>query len=285
MPVFRKYEQLSTMIFLFKRNKMSLVGGAIVLFFILGAVLAPVIAPYDPEFMDISDAFAPPSRAHPLGTNDMGMDILSRILHGARVDLTIAFFGVLGAVMVGVTIGAVCGYYGGWFDMVVMRFLDSQQAFPTILLAVAIATALGPQVRNVIIVLAIVNYPMYARLVRAQVLSLKSSQYVMAARAVGNSGSRIIFRHLLPNCLGPVYVQGSLNAGWAVLMAASLSFLGVGVQVPKAEWGLDISRGAHQVVAGVWWPALFPGIAILLIVLGFNLLGDGLQDVFDPKRQ
>jgi len=283
--VFKNREILSLYAYRFRRNPLSIVGGIVVLSFVLCAIFAPYLTPYDPEQLSLAEAFEAPSAKHPLGTNDTGMDVLARVIYATRVDLYIAVWGVSLAIVIGTVVGAIVGYYGTWIDTVVMRFLDSQQAFPSLLLAVAIAAALGPNMRNVIIVLAIVNYPMYARLVRAQVMSLKNSQYVLAAKTTGNTPLRIIFRHLLPNSLGPVYVQGSLNAGWAVLIAASLSYLGLGVQLPTPEWGVMIARGSRYITTGEWWMAIFPGMAIFLIVLGFNLLGDGLQDVFDPKRQ
>jgi peptide/nickel transport system permease protein len=249
------------------------------------AILAPWIAPYDPVLPHVDHVEQPPSRQHWFGTDHVGMDILSRLIWGTRIDLYVAFAGVLLAVTAGLVIGAVSGYLGGLVDDVIMRLLDSQQAFPTYILALAIVAALGQNVNNLIVVLAIVNYPLYARLVRAQMLSLKNTQFADAARCVGNSTSRIIFKHLLPNCMGPIWVQASINAGWALLLAASLSFIGFGVKIPTPEWGLMVSQGAKAIVRGIWWTSFFPGAAIFLAVLGFNLLGDGLQDVFDPKRR
>lgn len=270
---------------LLKRNPLSLAGLVFVLLVVILALAAPWIAPYDPKSLDITSEFQPPSAQHWFGTNDIGMDVFSRVVWAARVDLVIATVGVALAILVGTVIGAFSGFIGGWFDDVAMRLMDSQESFPSIILGIAMAAVLGPETRNVIIVLAVVNYPMYARLIRAQMLSLRKAQFAEAARCTGASNLRIIFKHLLPNCLGPVYVQGSLNMGWAILLAASLSFIGLGTQMPQAEWGLEISRGARYVVTGEWWIAFFPGVAIFLTVLGFSLMGDGLQDVLDPKRR
>ncbi len=270
---------------LLKRNPLSLAGLIFIVALVAVALAAPWIAPYDPERPDIGAEFVAPSASHWMGTNDVGMDIFSRVVWAARVDLWIATAGVALAILFGVVIGALGGYAGGIVDEIVMRLMDSQESFPAIILGIAIAAVLGSESRNVIIVLAVVNYPMYARLIRAQMLTLKKTQFAEAARCNGASNLRIIFRHLLPNCLGPVYVQGSLNMGWAVLLAASLSFIGLGTQMPIPEWGLEISRGARYVFTGEWWIALFPGLAIFLTVLAFSLMGDGLQDILDPKRR
>lgn len=220
-----------------------------------------------------------------MGTNRFGMDIFSRLAHGARIDLMIALVAVVGSVAAGTIIGLVSGYYGGWPDEVIMRFLDSLQAFPTIILAIAIAAVLGRSTGNVILILIIVNFPLYARLVRSQVLYQKQAQYVDAARTVGNNDLIIMFKHIMPNCIGPVYVQGSLNIGWSVLMAASLGFIGLGVQPPNPEWGLMVNEGSRQMIFGAWWMAFFPGLFIFLFVLSANLMGDGLHDLTDPRRR
>ena len=280
---FKSFLKLS--FYLLKRNPLSLVGGIFMLLIILMALLGPFFTVYDPIKTDLKSAFLPPSTTHWMGTNELGMDIFTRIVYGARVDLYIAIFSVIGAIILGLFFGIISGYYGRWVDDIIMRFLDSIQAFPTIIFAIAIAAVLGPSTRNVIIVLIAVNFPMYARLVRSLVLSVKQSQFTDAARAAGNKDFRIMFIHILPNCMGPVYVQGSLNVGWAVLMAASLSFIGLGVQPPNPEWGLMITEGARFMILGEWWMAFFPGLFIFMFVLSANMLGDGLQDVFDPKRR
>jgi len=272
-------------IYAFRRNRLSVIGGICLAFIVLMGLLGPLFTPYDPVKPDMASASLPPSSEHWMGTDALGMDVFTRIVHGARIDILIAVIAVLGATVAGSVYGVVSAYYGRWIDEVMMRFLDSMQAFPTILLGLAIATVLGPSMRNVIIILVVVNFPMYARLMRSQILYLKEALFVDAARTVGNSSLRIMFRYLLPNSLGPVYVQGSLNVGWSVLMAAGLSYIGLGVQAPDPEWGLMISQGARQMILGEWWSAFFPGLFIFLFVLSANLLGDGLQDVFDPRRR
>jgi peptide/nickel transport system permease protein len=271
--------------YLMKRNPLSLFGTIAVGIFVLIAIFGPMLTAFDPVKPDIKSISLPPSVKHWMGTNALGMDIFTRIIHAARIDLFIAIFAVGGAVIAGTVYGMVSAFYGKWVDEVLMRILDSVQAFPTIILAIAIAAVLGPSTRNVIIVLVLINFPIYARLVRSLALSLKKSQYIDAARTVGNRNFKIIFKHLLPNCLGPVYVTGSLNMGWSVLLAAGLSFIGLGVQSPTPEWGLMINEGARYMVLGEWWMAFFPGLFIFLFVLSVSLLGDGLQDVFDPKRR
>jgi len=272
-------------VYVFRKNRLAMAGGVCLVCIVLMGLVGPFFAPYDPTKSDMKSASLPPSPEHWMGTDAMGMDILSRTIHAARVDLYIAVMAVLLAAAIGSIYGAISAFYGGVIDELMMRLLDSMQAFPSILLGLAIAAALGPSLRNVIIVLVVVNVPMYARLVRSQILYLREAPFVDAARTVGNSNMRIMFRHLLPNSLSPVYVQASLNVGWSVLMAASLSFLGLGVQAPDPEWGLMVSQGARQMVVGDWWSAFFPGLFILLFVLSSNLLGDGLQDVFDPRRR
>lgn len=271
--------------YIMRRNPLALAGGLCLLLIVLAGLIGPAFTPYDPTKPDLKSVLQPPSRAHWMGTDDLGMDVFTRVLHATRIDLLIALLAVVGAAGIGCVYGVVSAFYGRWVDELMMRFLDSMQAFPTILLGMAIATVLGPSMRNVIIVLVVVNFPLYARLVRSQILYLKEATFVDAARTVGNSSWRIMFRHLLPNSLSPIYVQGSLNIGWSVLMAASLSFIGLGVQRPQPEWGLMISQGARYLILGEWWQAFFPGLFIFLFVLAGNLFGDGLQDVLDPRRQ
>lgn len=284
---FRKriYTFLPYALYLMKRNPLSIVGAIFVTFLLLMGIIGPFFTPYDPTLPDLTSRSLSPSLIHWMGTDDMGMDIFTRILYGTRIDFMFAFFGVLGAVIIGVIYGLLCGYYGGWRDEIMMRFLDSMQAFPSIILGMTVAAILGPSVGNVVIVLIIVNFPLYARLTRSQVLTVKQAQYIDAAKTVGNRNFRLMFKHILPNCMGPIYVQGSLNAGWSVLMASTLSFIGLGVQPPTPEWGLMIKQGVRHMILGKWWMAFFPGLFIFFFVLSFNLLGDGLQDVFDPRRR
>jgi peptide/nickel transport system permease protein len=220
-----------------------------------------------------------------MGTDHLGMDIFSRVVFGARVDLVIAISAVLLAMAVGSPLGAIIGYSPSYVDEVVMRIFDGINAFPMFILAVLVAGALGPGVVNVIIVVAFVNFPSYVRLVRGQVLSLRETQFIEAARCVGNPPARIIFRHLLPNTLAPVLVLACLNAAWGMLTAAALSFIGVGVPLPSPEWGLMVETGTRYVPSGEWWISFFPGLAICVVVLSFNFVGDSFRDILDPRRR
>ncbi len=242
----------------------------------------PLLAPYDPTKAYLRLRKAPPSWEHPLGMDEVGRDMLSRIIYGARVSLQVGFLSVIGAILVGTLIGAVSGYVGGWVDNVVMRVMDVLLAFPSLLLALAIVTILGPGLLNMLYAIAIVSIPTYARLVRASVLAEKASDYVLAARAIGAGHARILFRQIMPNALTPILVQGTLGIGTAILDAAALGFLGLGAQPPTPEWGTMLSR-AQQVFFSAPHIGIFPGLAIMLTVLGFNLLGDGLRDALDPR--
>lgn len=285
-PAWRSWlGQLRFLAFLFRRNPLSVAGLAITVLLILMAIFAPWLATHDPLQPNAAAANMPPSSQHWFGTDTSGFDIYSRVIYAARIDLFIAVVGVLFAATIGTALGGITGYFGGTVDFLVMRLLDSLQAFPSYILALAIVPVVGQRMSNLILVLAVVNFPIYARLVRATMLQARELQYADAARCVGNPPLRVIFRHLLPNCMGPVWVNSSINAGWALLLAASLSFIGLGIRVPTPEWGLMVSMGARGIVFGDWWISFFPGAAIFLAVLGFNLLGDGLQDIFDPKRR
>ncbi len=267
-----------------RRNLLSLVGLALVVGLVFLGVFAPYLAPYNPKKPDTSQSLKPPSAEHPFGTDGLGMDIFSRVIWGARIDLIIALAAVFFAVVVGVAVGILSGYLGGWFDLAVTRVLESQESFPTYVLAMLVIVAVGRNMTNLIFVVAFINYPVFARIVRGEVLSEKDQEYVEAARALGSSHLRLIFKHLLPNCLSPIYVQASLTAAWALQLAAGLSFLGLGVQPPTPEWGVMVGTGVRYVVTGEWWVSFFPGMALLLVAWAFNLIGDGLQDVFDPKK-
>lgn len=278
-------ESLNLSWYILKRNPLSLLGLFIVLTLMILALLAPFIAPFDPEKPEPTMAFAPPSLVNLMGTDNYGIDIFSRVIYAARIDLSVATLGVLLAVVTGCAIGAVSGYYGGAIDQALTRSLDSMQAFPDFVLAMVIAVALGPGLLNVVLVIALVDFPVFARLIRARMLVEKESMYALAARGIGNSNLRIIVFHLLPNCLGPIYVTASLFVGGAVLLTASLSFLGLGVPAPTPEWGLMVAQGTQYLVGGIWWVSLFPGLMIWLCMSGSSLLGDGLQDIFDPKSR
>jgi peptide/nickel transport system permease protein len=271
--------------YLIRRNPLSILGIFLLGLFALGAILAPIITPYDPLDSHPANTFQPPSKEHRFGTDNTGKDVYSRVIAGARIDLSIAFFSVLLMIAIGVPLGSIVGYFGGRIDEIIMRLLDTIQAFPAFILAMGIVAALGQSVRNVILVIAFVNFPSYVRIVRASMMSLKERQFAEASKCLGNPSFVIIFKHLLPNCIGPILVQASLNSGWAILTAAGLGFLGIGVRIPAPEWGAMVGVGAEYIVTGEWWMSFFPGLAIMLLVLGFNLLGDTLDDFLDPQRR
>jgi peptide/nickel transport system permease protein len=248
----------------------------------LVAVLAPVIAPANPLKQVLSTRLKPPSAAHWLGTDQLGRDVLSRMIYGARISLMIGTVVVGLAASLGTVVGLIAGYTGGWLDEGLMRLTDIFFAFPALILAMAISGALGPSLTNAMIAIAVVTWPVYARLVRAQVLSLREREYVEASRSLGASAQRIVWQHILPNTLAPLLVQASFDMGAAILSAAGLSFIGFGTQPPTAEWGVMISEGRNYIATQPWL-SLFPGLAILLTVAAFNLIGDGLRDALDPR--
>jgi len=267
----------------FSRNRLAVVGLALVALFAATTVVAPWLAPYDPIEQDLPAQLQGPSRDHPLGTDDYGRDILSRIIAGSRVSLLV---GVI-ATAIGASLGTLAGLVAGSFrrlDNPIMRTMDVLLSFPSILLAIAIIAILGPSLANVMIAVGVHSIPTYARLVRSTVLSVRETDYVEAARAVGNHEATIMFRHVFPNCLSPVIVYSTLQVGGAILTASILSFLGLGVQPPQPEWGqmVNAGRGWLREAPHI---ATFPGIAIFLVVMGFNLLGDGLRDVLDPRMR
>ena len=266
------------------RNRLSLFGLAILAIYAAGALLAPWISPHPPLATDAGATLRAPGLAHLLGTDQFGRDILSRVLHAARLDLFIALTAVGAAVLLGGVLGSLAGYLGGWVDTLVMRAMDALMAFPLFILAMGIVAALGNSVANIIYATAAINTPFYTRMLRAEMRVKRPQEFVDAARCSGNSTTRIIVYHLLPNCISPLVVQVTLNLGWAILNAAGLSFIGLGVRPPDAEWGIMVSEGARFMVSGEWWVSSFPGLALMLAVLGFNLLGDGLRDILDPRR-
>lgn len=270
--------------FQLKDNPTTLTGAILVLLMVFLALFAPLIAPYSPLAKDFEATSQPPSWQHWMGTDQYGQDILSRIIFAARLDLLIALIAVLASLSIGSLLGAIAGFLGGWVDEVFMRLMDILQGFPSLILAMGIAFALGPGLATVIVATAAVNIAGYARLMRSTLLSEKQRTYVLAAHSVGNPPHRVLFAHLMPNALGPVLVYATLHFGWAILEAAGLSFLGLGVAVPEAEWGVMINMGLQDFWQGHWWAYTFPGLAIGLTVLGFNLLGDGLSDILDPRR-
>lgn len=254
-------------------------SGAILLsIVILGAVLAPSLTEWGPEEIDFAAFLAPPSPAHPLGTDGNGMDLFSRVLFAARIDVGIALAAVAVAAVSGSLLGGVVGYLGGWVDEVAMRLADIVQAFPAFILALAVSALFGSGLFNLTIAIGLIFAPAYVRIMRSEIRSLRVRGYVEAAECAGNSRISILFRHLLPNALTPVLVIAPLNCGWAMLTLAGLSFLGLGVPVPQAEWGAMISAGAADVVGGRWWTSIFPGVALFVSVLGFNLIGEGFLE-------
>lgn len=250
--------------------------------FLLLAFAAPLIAPADPMAQALYNRLSPPTLEHPFGTDDFGRDILSRVIYGARISLRVGVFAVLIALILGTCIGVVAGYWGGWIDQILMRLMDLLLAFPSILLAIGIVAILGPGLENAMLAVGIVAMPQYARLVRASVLTVRETDYVMAARALGASDWRILCVAVLPNCLAPLIVQATLGLATAILDAAGLSFLGLGAQPPTPEWGAMLSQGRELIVRAPW-VLTFPGGAIFFTVLAFNLVGDGLRDALDPK--
>jgi peptide/nickel transport system permease protein len=268
-----------------RRNPVTLAGLVIVALVTVLGLLAPLVAPYAPREGNADATLQSPSLSHLFGTDSTGFDIFSRTLYAARIDLAIAFGAVGIALSVGCFFGAVAGFLGRAVDEIVMRLMDMLSAFPSFILALGVVAALGPSLPNLIFAIALVNVPVYARLLRSRVLTVKEAQYVRAAKALGFSRTRTLAMHVLPNSWAPIFVQSTLQAGYAILEAAGLSFIGLGIRVPEAEWGVMINMGLQYIVSGQWWITFFPGIAIALTVMGFNLIGDGLQDMLDPRRR
>jgi len=265
-----------------RKSPLVIFGLAVVLTVVFLAAFAPYIAPYDPNEIHFDAVTAPPSSSYLLGTDDMGRDILSRIIYGSRIDLLVGLLTILGAVAIGLPLGAIAAYRGGWTDEIVMRITDMFLSFPSLVLAMALAAALGPGLIHAMEAMLITWWPWYTRLIRGQILSIKENTYVEAAKALGANDLRVIMRHVLPNSFAPVIVQGTMDIGNAILTAAALSFIGLGAQPPQPEWGAMITIGRNY-IQQYWWMATFPGLAILLTVLGFNLFGDGLRDSLDPR--
>lgn len=266
------------------RNKMALLGMAILLVLILGAVFADVIADYDTKVVaqNMSERLQGPSAAHWFGTDDFGRDIFARMLHGSRVSLVVGLISVSVSLIIGGTLGAFAGFYGGRADMIIMRIMDIFLAVPSILLAMTIVAALGTDLVYVMLAIGISGVPTYARIVRAAVMSVKDQEFVESARAIGATSGTIIFREILPNCMAPIIVQASLSVAGAILSTASLSFIGLGVQPPAPEWGAMLSSGRNY-LRDAMHMTLFPGLAIVVTILALNLLGDGLRDALDPR--
>jgi peptide/nickel transport system permease protein len=279
----RLWGRLEYPAYIIRRNPVTLFGFIVVTMFVIVGLFAPLFATHDPIAVSPANALEPPSSEFWFGTDQYGRDVYSRVVFATRVDLFIALTSVGLAFTIGTVLGALAGYYGGATDMVLMRVVDVIMAFPPFILAMGTAAALGAGTANIIYVVALIQAPIYVRLARGEILSAKERSYADAARCLGNSGPRIIFGHLLPNCIPPILVQVAVNLSWAILNAAGLSFIGLGVRPPTSEWGLMINEGMSFMLSGQLWLVFFPGMAIFITILGFNLLADGLRDVFDPR--
>lgn len=271
-----------------RKNRIAVAGLIIIAGFLIMALFSPWVAPHDPLEQSLYDKLKPPVWAakgtwtYPLGTDDFGRDLLSRIIYGSRISMMVGMVAVTISLFFGTIAGAIAGFYGGKIDNLIMRLMDILLAFPSILLAIVIVAFLGPSLENAMIAIGVVSIPRYARIVRGSVLEEYSKDYVQAARALGAKDARLIFVHILPNCLAPLIVQTTLGFASAILEAAALSFLGLGAQPPTPEWGAMLANG-RALILRAWWAVTFPGVMILLAVLGFNLLGDGLRDALDPR--
>lgn len=275
----------SHLIYVFRSNPVTTVAMTAFLFIVILAVFGPALVPYDPLATNSEARFLPPSATHWFGTDQVGRDIFSRTVVATRLDLNISISAVLLSMVIGTAIGCIAGFYGGWIDRLTSRLVDTIMAFPLFVLAMGIVAALGNSVINIIYATAIINLPFYIRLARAEINVRREAAFVDAALIAGNNHARVIGLHMLPNILPPMMVQVSLNMGWAILNAAGLSFIGLGVRPPDAEWGIMVAEGAQYIVSGEWWISFFPGMALMLCVLCFNFMGDGLRDLMDPRKR
>lgn len=266
----------------FIKNKAAVAGLIIIGLLILGAIFVGVLSPYDYDKQNLVARFEMPSLSHPLGTDEFGRDLLTRILYGARISLFVGILSVSVGCLIGGTLGALAAYYGGRVDNSIMRFLDIWHSIPDLLLAISLASAMGPGIGNAIIAIGLTTIPSYARVVRASVMTVKNTEYIEAARCLGASVPTIILRHIIPNALAPIIVQASLGVAGAIITTASLSFIGLGVQPPTPEWGSMLSKG-RQYIRNYWHLVTFPGVFIMTTVISLNLLGDGLRDALDPR--
>ncbi|SDG32575.1 MULTISPECIES: ABC transporter permease [Thalassobaculum] len=284
-PETRERGFLDHVIYVLSENPITAIAFALFATIVLVAVFGPILAPYDPMESNAARALQPPSADHWFGTDNLGRDVFSRVLIATRLDLMISVAAVALSFVVGAAIGSAAGYWGGWIDAVTGRFVDTIMAFPLFVLAMGIVAAMGNTVENIIYATAIINLPFYARVARAEVRIRRNAGFAQAARLSGNTDIQVLAFHIFPNALPPMMVQISLNMGWAILNAAGLSFIGLGVRPPTAEWGIMVAEGANFVVSGEWWLAFFPGLALMTAVFAFNLLGDGLRDIFDPRQR
>lgn len=266
----------------FKRNKLAVAGGIMVLILFIIAVLAPLISPYDPNEIDRRYILEPPGTKHVLGTDDLGRDILSRMIYGSRISLAVGFVAVGIATVIGMSLGALSGYYSGWTDRIIMRFIDIMLSIPTFFLILAVIAFIGPSIWNIMIVIGLTSWMGVARLVRAEFLSLKEREFVLAAKALGAGDIRIIFSHIMINSMAPVFISAVLGVASAILVESALSFLGIGIQPPTPSWGNILTLGKDNIEIA-WWLSVFPGLAILITVLSYNLVGEGLRDALDPR--
>ena len=265
------------------RDPKALIGGLVLLLLVLSSVFAPWVVPYDPNQVDFLTAMEAPSLAHPLGVDDLGRDLLSRLVYGTRISLFVGISTVAIALLVGVVLGLLAGYYGGWLDMIIMRYIDLQWAFPNILIAVYLVAVFGTGLANVIVAISLAYIDDFARIARGMVLSIKEEQYVDAARTVGVSDWRIMWRHILPNAMAPIIVQATVSVSYAILAEATLSFLGLGVEADTPTWGLILAEG-RSFISRLWWVGVFPGLFIVVTVLSINFLGDALRDLLDVRE-
>ncbi|MDF2235012.1 ABC transporter permease [Albimonas sp. CAU 1670] len=284
-PAPRRKGTLDHVVYVLRDNPVTLLAFAMFAVLMLAAILGPSLVPYDPLATDAASALQPPSAAHWFGTDNLGRDVFSRAIVATRLDLTISVAAVLLSFVIGSALGAAAGYWGGWLDVGLSRVLDTIMAFPLFVLAMGIVAALGNTIENIVYATAIINIPFYARLVRAEVNIRREAGFALAAKLAGNTDVRVLAMHIFPNALPPMMVQVSLNLGWAILNAAGLSFIGLGVRPPTAEWGIMVAEGANFIVSGEWWLAIFPGLCLMFAVFTFNLLGDGLRDMVDPRRR
>lgn len=268
------------------RNRFTLLCTIFLIVIILGALFAPLLTAYPEQGLgvpNITEKFQPPSLAYPLGTDSLGRDVWARILYGARTSLLIGFSIVFFGSIIGIALGAVAGYFGGWIDEIVMRVTDIFLSFPPLLLAIVVAVVLEPSIRNTIVVITLVWWPWYTRIVRGQVMLIREQEYVRATQAIGVADLAIIWQHIIPNVMGSVLVQATLDLGMAILTASALSFLGLGTRPPTADWGVMVNEGRQHLLSGRWWLAIFPGMALFLTAMALNLVGDGVRDAADPK--
>lgn len=278
-------DRRATMIRLIGRRPLNAIVAILLALMVSAALFGPALAPHDPMRSNATEALKPPSAVHWFGTDELGRDVFSRVVVATRLDLIISLTAVVLSLILGSAIGAIAGYYGGWFDRVSGRLIDTIMAFPLFVLAMGIVATAGNSIPNIIYATAIINLPFYARLARAEVATRREAGYVQAARLCGNRNPQILLFHIVPNILPTLAVQASLNMGWAILNAAGLSFVGLGVRPPTPEWGIMVAQGASFIVSGEWWIVVFPGLVLMLAIFTFNLAGDMLRDILDPRKR